>query len=152
MTVQNSPDRFYVSLISCQVRVVRHTSYLLKCVQIHRLTVGHLLTFFPTYLLTIFPASLLTFFLTHLLTFFVAFYLDSRLRSGRDHWSQTVAVEVRQGTLASDAQLRSGRQRSPQRVVVLGVAGTTGRGREHRRSRLRSGSAATNRRRKEEGG
>ena len=31
MTFQNHHDRFYVSLISCQVRVARHISYLLKC-------------------------------------------------------------------------------------------------------------------------
>ena len=34
MTFQNSHDRFFVSLISCQVGVVRHTSYLLKCLRL----------------------------------------------------------------------------------------------------------------------
>ena len=34
MTFQNCYDSFFVSLISCQVGVVRHTAYLLKCVRL----------------------------------------------------------------------------------------------------------------------
>ena len=52
------------------------------------------LTYFLTYLLTFFLAYLLTFFLTYLVTW-------SRLRSGAEHWTHRIAVEVRHGTLNS---------------------------------------------------
>ena len=75
MTVQNCQDRFYVSLISCQVRVVIDI-YLISwnaCVysQLHTLTVRRLLIFF----LTFFLASLVTLFLTYLLTFFLIYFV-----------------------------------------------------------------------------
>ena len=93
----------------------------------------------------------------------------SQLRSGREHWPQRVAVEVRQGTLgtagcswgsAGNTGRRGSREHWAQQVAVevrkgtlaaegrgWGPAGNTGRG----GSRLRSDSAATKRRRKEEG-
>ena len=84
MTFQNNHARFYVSLISGQVRVVRHDIYLpiswnaSGYSQLRRLTVGHLLTFFLTFflasLLTLFLTYLLTFFLTYLLTFFLTYF------------------------------------------------------------------------------
>ena len=65
--------RTYVSLIGSGEG--RHTTHLLKCVLLRRLTGSNLLTFFLTYLLTFFLTYLLiyllTFFLTYLLTFFL---------------------------------------------------------------------------------
>ena len=94
---------------------------------------AYLLTFFLTFCLTFFLTFCLTFFLTYLLTFFLTFCLTfflsnilsgissdilsrgwgpagnterrwSRLRSGREHWAQQVAVEVRHGTLRADGR------------------------------------------------
>ena len=61
--------------------------------QLHRLTVGHLLTFFLTYLLPF----CLPFFLTYLPTFYLNTGLRwSRLRSGREHWTWLLAVEAKE--------------------------------------------------------
>ena len=68
--------------------------------QLHRLTVGHLLTFFL--------ASLLRCFLAYLLAFCLPFFLTYLLDILSQHWAQMVTVEVRQGTL--DMAARCGGQ------------------------------------------
>ena len=64
MTFQNSHVTFYVSLISCQAKVVRHNSYFLHCFRLPPTSQTDCRTFF----LTFFLADLPTFFLTYLLT------------------------------------------------------------------------------------
>ena len=94
MTCENSHERLYVSLISCQVGLLdihliswNASGYF----QLHRLTVGHLLTLFLTILsdmfsdivsdissnilLTYLLAFFLTFFVANLLTVFLTFLL-----------------------------------------------------------------------------
>ena len=65
------------------------------------------LTFFLTYLLTFFLTYHSASFVTYLLTFFLwrtgnnTEHTGSLLRSGTQHWSHTIAVEVRRATLNS---------------------------------------------------
>ena len=106
MTFQDSHDRFSVSLISCQVRAVRHTFYLLKCVRLFWPSFWHIFwqsfwhifwhsfwhsfwhifwqsfwhffwhSFCLTFLLTIFLTFLMTYLLTIFLTFLLTFFLS----------------------------------------------------------------------------
>ena len=158
----------------------------------------YLLTFFLTYLLTfsfwhtfwhslwhifwhslwhIFWHSLwhifTTFFLTYLLTFFLPylFWHISRLRSGAEHWTPRIAVEVRRGTLRSQdrswgparntaltgSRLRSGAEHCTHRIAVEVRRGTLhtqnrrwgpARNTAHTGSPLRSGTGQEERRRR----
>ena len=190
MTFQNSHDRFFVSLISCQVGVVRHTSYLLKCLRLlstsqtdcrtssdilsdispeitSDISSGILPGISPGFLsdiLSDIPSGISPGILSDIpsgdiSSDILADILSrdwgaagnaglkwSRLRPGREHWARwlrlrsgrehwpIVAVEVRQGTLGSDGRGWGPAGNTEPDGCGWGPAGNTGR-----LSRLRSG-------------
>ena len=128
---------------------VTWTGFALLCLYLLTffLFLTYFLTFFLTYLLTFCVTYFLTFCLTYFLTFFLMYLLSfnltylltwSRLRSGAEHWSHMIAVEVRRGTLISQdrgwgparntdltgSRLRSGAEHWSRRIAVEVRRGT----------------------------
>ena len=118
MTFQNSHVRFYVSLLVSGEG--RHTTHLLKCVRLQSTSLtrwrqpSDILSDISFDLLSDILSDISSDILSDISSDILSDILSrgggpagnterrwSRLRSGRGHWAQQVAVEARQGTLAA---------------------------------------------------
>ena len=145
MTFQNSHVRFYVSLIVSGEG--RHTTHLLKCVRLQSTSLTRWRQ--PSDILSDISFDVLSDILSDISSDILSDISSdilsrgggpagnterrwSRLRSGREHWAQQVAVEARQGTLAAwGSRLRCGREHWPRMIAVevrQGTLNADGRG------------------------